>query len=244
MNCPFKCKQLETTHINRSFKALFFRDVKQQIANKNKMHYQLISSSVKRYLYKQLLGLSVQKHNTLVLTAGMQQRDPRPAALTSRQTRSQLLPLKWFLFTQTICTYNTVEHLCLNILFNSNARWMNSRMTTKMLLKLSICVCVCVCARACVPVCVCACVCVHVLDQHELFAYCQMSLIELNGRWPTTFLSLAIRTNEGNWVYMPGPEIMFGNTCSLKRCTCNCTYLEHQHTWISQDFTYPSFLCT
>lgn len=121
VNCPFKCKQLETTHINRSFKALF-GDVKQQIANKNKIHYQLISSSVKRYRYKQLLGLSVQKHNPLVLTAGMQQGDPRPAALTSRLIRSQLLPLKWFLFTQTICTYNTVEHFCLNILFNSNAR--------------------------------------------------------------------------------------------------------------------------
>ncbi len=145
MNCPFKCKQLETTLINRRFKALFFRDVKQQIANKNKMHDQLISSSVKRYLYKQLLGLSVQKHNTLVLTAGMQQGDPRPAALTSRLTRSQLLPLKWFLFTETICTYNTVEHFCLNILFNSNARWINSRMTTTMLLKLSLCVRKCAC---------------------------------------------------------------------------------------------------
>ncbi len=152
MNCPFKCKQLETTHINRSFKALFFRDVKQQIGNKNKTLYQLISSSVKRYLYKQLLGLSVQKHNTLVLTAGMQQGDPRPAALTSRLTRSQLLPLKWFLFTQTICTYNTVEHCCLNILFNSNARWKNSRMTTTMLLKLSLSVCVCTCVHACVRV--------------------------------------------------------------------------------------------
>lgn len=141
VNCPFKCKQLDTTHINRSFKALFLREVKQQIANKNKMHYQLISSSVKRYLYKQLLGPSVQKHNTLVLTAGMQQGDPRPAALTSPLTRSQLLPLKRFLFTQTICTYNTAEHFWLNFLLNSNASWMNARMTTTMLLKLCVCAC-------------------------------------------------------------------------------------------------------
>lgn len=57
MNYPFKCKQLETSRINRSFKALFLREVKQQIANKNKMHYQLISSSVKKISVRAACGM-------------------------------------------------------------------------------------------------------------------------------------------------------------------------------------------
>lgn len=52
----------------------------------------------------------MQEHNRLVLTAGVQQGDPRPAALTSPLTAVKMLPIH----TNT-CAYDTVEHFCYHL---------------------------------------------------------------------------------------------------------------------------------
>lgn len=102
-------------------KELFLREDKQQIANKNKMHYQLISASVKRISARAACG---------TLTAGAQQispdsrrtaRDPGPAASDLPTDSVTVTAVKTVPVHTNHCTYDTVKHFCYHLLPNAKA---------------------------------------------------------------------------------------------------------------------------